>query len=310
MLYRLNTLILGCLSSLLQVGCLLERVTGEEIPLDPRFYAAVEEARGTADQGGGSSMPFSSVKTDKVWVSGTVSSEDDMAIDIDIRVPDPSAPGGMSGKGKILLERPGEFKLAVPKDLGSLELQAFQDIDSDGPNASDPFAQTTIVVNAEDIEGVELMLVVGARGAAPVHQEVAPEQGGEMPKGIPENPDPFGGVAGNRVELSGTIACAQACSSVDLDIFVPDDVSPGGRKMIGKMKLQEGPYVIMVPEKFGQLILEAFVDFDANGPGVGDLMGVYEGNPIQVTTAAVPNIDLQLDVSMDGKMPMQPPGQP
>ena len=32
------------------VGCLLERVTGEEIPLDPRFYAAVEEARGTADQ--------------------------------------------------------------------------------------------------------------------------------------------------------------------------------------------------------------------------------------------------------------------
>ena len=111
-------------------GCLLERVTGEEIPLDPRFYAAVEEARGTADQGGGSSMPFSSVKTDKVWVSGTVTSEDDMAIDIDIRIPDLSAPGGMVGKGKLLLERPGEFKLAVPKNLGSLELQAFQDIDS------------------------------------------------------------------------------------------------------------------------------------------------------------------------------------
>ena len=84
------------------MGCLLERVTGEEIPLDPRFYAAVEEARGTADQGGGSSMPFSSVKTEKVWVAGTVSSEDDNAIDIDIRVPDPSAPGGMAGKGKII----------------------------------------------------------------------------------------------------------------------------------------------------------------------------------------------------------------
>ena len=145
--------------------------------------------------------------------------------------------GGMAGKGKILLERPGEFKLAVPKDLGSLELQAFQDIDSDGPNASDPFAQTTIDVAGEDIEGVELILVVGARGAAPVHQEVAPEQGGEMPKGIPENPDPFGGVAGNRVELSGVIQCAQTCSSVDLDIFVPDDQSPGGRKMLGKMKI-------------------------------------------------------------------------
>ena len=292
------------------VGCLLERVTGEEIPLDPRFYAAVEEARGTADQGGGSSMPFSSVKTDKVWVSGTVNSDDDMAIDIDIRVPDPSAPGGMAGKGKILLERPGEFKLAVPKDLGSLELQAFQDIDSDGPNASDPFAQTTISVQDTDIEGVELILVVGARGAAPVHQDVPPEQSGEQPKGIPDNPDPFGGVAGNRVELSGNITCAQSCPGVDLDIFVPDDQSPGGRKMLGKMKLQEGPYVIMVPENFGLLILEAFVDFDSNGPGVGDLMGVYEGNPIRISESAVLDVNLSLDVSMDGKMPMQAPGQP
>ena len=203
-----------------------------------------------------------------------------------------------------------KFKLAVPKGLGSLELQAFQDIDSDGPNASDPFAQTTIDVAGEDIEDVELILVVGARGAAPVHQEVDPEQGGEMPKGIPENPDPFGGVAGNRIGLSGTIQCAQTCASVDLDIFIPDDQSPGGRKMLGKMKLQEGPYVIMVPENFGLLILEAFVDFDANGPGVGDLMGVYEDNPVQMATSPISNVNLTLDVSMDGKMPMQPPGQP
>ena len=51
MLERWNTLILFCICSLGQVGCLLERVTGEEIPLDPRFYAAVEKFRGTADQG-------------------------------------------------------------------------------------------------------------------------------------------------------------------------------------------------------------------------------------------------------------------
>ena len=174
-------------------GCLLERVTGEETPLDPRFYAAVEESRGTSDQGGGSSVPFSSVKSEKVWVTGTVTSEDDMAIDIDIRVPDLNAPGGMAGKGKLLLERPGEFKLAVPKNLGSLELQAFQDIDSDGPNAEDPFAQLTIKIEKDDLEGIELELVVGARGAAPVHQEVNPEQSGELPKGVPDNPDPLGG---------------------------------------------------------------------------------------------------------------------
>ena len=284
-----------------------ERVTGEEIPLDPRFYAAVEEARGSEAQGGGSSVPFSSVKTNKVSVSGIVTSEDDMAVDIDVRVPDPNAPGGMSGKGKILLERPGEFELMVPVGLGSLELQAFQDLDSDGPNATDPFAQVTISVEAEAITNVELQLVVGARGAAPVHQEVQPEQSGEMPKGIPENPDPFGGVAGNRVELSGVLTCGQDCSGIDLDLFMPDQLSPGGRKMLGKMKMQSGDFVIMVPENYGPLILEAFVDFGGDGPGVGDLMGVYEFNPVLVGSDNLSGIDIKLTQSVDGKMPMQPP---
>ena len=124
-----------------------------------------------------------------------------------------------------------------------------------------------------------------------------------MPKGIPENPDPFGGIAGNRVELSGDINCAQSCPGVDLDIFVPDEQSPWSKDAWKKMKLQNGPYVIMVPENFGLLILEAFVDFDANGPGIADLMGVYEGNPIRIADSSVSNIDLNLAVSSDGKMP-------
>ena len=291
------------------LGC-LEHVTGEEVPLDPRFYAAVEEARGSEAQGGGSSVPFSSVKTEKVSVKGLIVSEDDMAVDIDVRVPDPSAPGGMSGKGKILLERPGEFELMVPLDLGALELQAFQDIDSDGPNATDPFAQITISVADQPIDDVQLTLVVGARGAAPVHQEVQPEQSGEMPKGIPENPDPFGGVAGNRIELTGNLTCEQTCNGIDLDLFTSDENSPGGRKMLGKMKLQEGEFVIMVPENFGPLILEAFVDFSGDGPGVGDLMGVYESNPVVIEGAKIQNINIDLRQSADGKMPMQAPPRP
>ena len=291
------------------LGC-LERVTGEEIPLDPRFYAAVEEARGSEAQGGGSSVPFSSIKTEKVSVKGLVVSDDDMSVDIDVRVPDPAAPGGMAGKGKILLERPGEFELMVPINLGSVELQAFQDIDSDGPNATDPFAQVTISIADQPIDDVQLTLVVGARGAAPVHQEIQPEQSGEMPKGIPENPDPFGGAAGNRIELTGNLTCEQTCNGIDLDLFTPDENSPGGRKMLGKMKLQEGKFVIMVPENFGPLVLEAFVDFGGDGPGVGDLMGVYESNPVLVGNSRVQNINIDLAQSADGKMPMQPPPRP
>ena len=63
----------------------------------------------------------------------------------------------------------------------------------------------------------------------------------------------------------------------------------------------------MVPENFGLLILEAFVDFDANGPGIGDLMGVYEGNPLRIADSSISSVNLSLDVSMDGKMPCSHP---
>ena len=95
----------------------LEKVTGQEVPLDERFYIAVEEQRGAGTEGGGSSTPFALDDVEKITLSGTISSEEDMAIDIDIRVPNPTAPGGMEGKGKILLEHPGEFSLEVPKNL-------------------------------------------------------------------------------------------------------------------------------------------------------------------------------------------------
>ena len=124
---------------------------------------------------------------------------------------------------------------------------------------------------------------------------------------VTENPDPFGGMAGNRVSLSGNLSCAIACSAIDLDLFTPDEQSPGGRRMIGKMKLQSGEYVVMVPENFGPLILEAFVDFSGDGPGVGDLMGVSEENPITIGTLAIANVDIHLESTTDGKMPMNAP---
>jgi hypothetical protein len=282
-------------------GC-LEKVTGQEVPLDPDYYEGVEEIRGSSTEGGGSSTPFSTVKTEKISVTGMIESPNEMSIDIDVRVPDATAPGGMLGKGKILIERPGRFELRVPKNLGKLELQAFQDIDSDGPNGEDPFAQIFLDIEDDDIENVQIELIVGGRGAAPEHASAPPGSPNDISEGVPENPDPFGGVAGDRIKIQGNLIC-DGCPRIDLDLFTPDETSPGGRKMLGKMKLEPGDYVIMVPKNFGHLILEAFIDFKEDGPGEGDMMGYYLQNPVQIVDKDISGIDITLIYPTDGRMP-------
>jgi len=294
--------------SILLIAC-LEHVSGEEVPLDPRYYLAVEEERGTSAEGGGSSTPFSALKVEKVSVTGNIASENDMSIDIDVRVPDATAPGGMVGKGKILLERPGEFELMVPKGLGQLELQAFQDIDSDGPNGDDPFAQVFLDITDQPLEGVKINLVVGARGGAPEHNVAPPGSPNTLGEGIPENPDPFGGIAGDRVKMTGKLIC-DGCPRIDLDLFSPDEKAPGGRMMLGKMKLNPGEYVIMVPKNFGSLILEAFIDFKEDGPGDGDMMGSFKRNPLSIGEDNISNIDIELVYPDDGRMPMKEESNP
>ena len=296
---------IGLLGVFLIASACLERVTGEEVPLDPRFYAAVEESRGSDSKGGGSSTPFASVEVDKITVSGIIVSESDMSVDVDVRVPNASSPGGMDHKGKILLEQPGEFSLDVPINLGSLEFQAFQDIDSDGPSGDDPFGSISVSVLSEDISDIKITLVPGVTGSAPIHKEVAPEEGNEHGKGVPENPDPFGGVGSDRIQLQGKLLCDD-CTNIDLDLFTPDESSPGGRKMLGKMKLPAGEYVVLVPKNYGYILLEAFVDLDGNGPSKDDFMGAYENNPIQIGEEDISGIDIQLEKQADGKMPMMP----
>ena len=74
--------------------------------------------------------------------------------------------------------------------------------------------------------------------------------------------------------------------------------------MVGKMKLEPGEYEIEIPKNFGRLLLEAFVDLDGNGPGPGDWMGSYANNPVMVGSDDVDNIDIELSIPSDGKMPM------
>ena len=329
-----------------------EKVTGIAVPLDPSFYAAAEAQHGAPGEGGGSSKPFATYKGETINLKGVVSSsQGEVSVDIDFRVPDPSSPGGIKGHGKLLLDKPGEFSLPVPKNLGELEIQGFQDMEDDGPSGQDPFAQSTITVKDQDIDGVELKLVAGARGgpehktvpppkeatgsegAGPEHKVMPPPNTGEGHQGgpgpehkvmpppnsdaetqgappkvehqqmSPEKTDPFGQLEGPRVRLSGRLIC-DGCGRIDLDIFQPGQDGPGGRKMMGKMKFEPGEYEIEVPKNFGRLLLEAFVDLDGNGPGPGDWMGSYANNPVVIGADDVANIDIELTIPSDGKMPM------
>ncbi len=309
----------GAAMVLLLLSACLERVTGEEVPLDPAFYAAHEGEHGEGGVGGGSAVPFSDVDGEKVTVRGVVESAiTDLPVDIDVRVPDAAAPGGVAGKGKLLLDFPGEFELSVPAGLGKLELQAFQDADSDGPTGDDPFATVWLEVGEVDVADVTLALEAGARGGGPVHEAAPPGApgggpgggpGGANPAGPGGNPDPFAGIEGDRVVLSGRLIC-DCTGSVDLDLFAPDSTAPGGRRMLGKMKMAVGEYELHVPQHFGPLILEGFVDTEGDGPSPGDAMGKYTGNPVNIGDNDLDKVDITLVVPADGMMPQGDPKPP
>ena len=144
--FRLIPLLFFC-------GC-LERVTGEPVPIDERFYKSKEA--GEPGKGDNSSDPFASSNAEKVTVTGSVSSETMGSIDLDFRTPDPTVDGNFQGHGKLLLERPGIFSVQVPKNIGSVEIQAFQDLQGDGPSFEDPFAQVLFEVFEEDIVDVDI----------------------------------------------------------------------------------------------------------------------------------------------------------
>ncbi len=288
---------------LLLIGC-LERVTGEAVPLDPRFVANQPGAAGAEDGGGeagggGGQAPFSDHDGPTVWVKGEIVAEGDVAVDLDVRVPDPTAPGGAQGKGKLLLEGPGDFELQVPQGLGALELQAFQDPDSDGPSETDAFGEVDIDVGQTDVEGVILTLEVGAR-AGPTHTEAPPGAGSDQPPppagDQPQDGDPFEGMEGPFVEVSGTVHFS-GDGMVDLDLFQTDPTVPGGRKLLGKLKRSAGAFILEVPSSLGRLEIEAMVDVDADGPSGSDPQASYSGNPIDLSAGAVSEVDLYLSVT-------------
>jgi hypothetical protein len=117
---------------------------------------------------------------------------------------------------------------------------------------------------------------------------------------------------GRKVEVSGTLgvqADVRVVGLIDLDLFQPDPSVPGGRRMLGKLKREPGPFAFEAPAEFGPLLLEAFYDLNGNQrPDAGDAMG--RAPQLLVAGRPVTGVQLRLEISADGRMPGDGPPAP
>ena len=313
----------------LSLGC-LERVTGEAVPLDERFTVQATPTSVGTDTGGPAHaehehqtvehkevpppQPFQDHDGERVTVSGSIASSVAGSVDLDVATVDDSVEGGLVREGKIILTGPGEFSITVPVDIGGMRLAAFQDLQSDGPTEDDPYAEIDIEVGGEALTGLTLALVKGARGSATggpehqqhEHQEMPPGYGGDQgpsPSGAPTPTDPFDGIEGPRVKVSGTLVTT-VDGIIDLDLFREDESAPGGRKLLGKLKRAPGPFEILVPAAVERLELDAFVDQTGDGPSGDDPRGSAKG--IVLSSGPIQDVTITL-VSLGEEVVKPPP---
>jgi hypothetical protein len=310
----------------LAIGC-LEEVTGEEVPLDPRFTEQAAVPSNGTDTGAPAHaahehnvvehnevappQPFAGIEGPKVTVSGVLESPKSGAVDLDVSRMDANSPGGMKSEGKLLFAEAGPFEISVPSSVGSIRLVAFQDPDQDGPSDTDYFVELEVEVGESPVQGLVLALVEGARGSAsggPSHNEAPPGFGSGQappPDGQPIDVDPFADAEGERVQVSGIIQ-HDGEGVIDLDLFQPSDDAPGGRKLLGKLKKKKGPFTLQVPRILGALELDAFLDQTGDGPSADDPRGQLRG--IDLSQGDVEGLALTLETLTESEPEPVPEG--
>lgn len=389
------------------LGC-LERVTGESVALDPRFTAGAPGSGGAVvqhDPNAGPATPFSERDGPTIVVRGEITGERPGPVDLDLLVPDPNGPGGVSQVGKILLDAPGPFELQVPAELGVLHLMAFQDVGEPGPSDQDPFAAISLKISDDDVDAPPLTLVVGARSGAvfssarssvfadhegewttlwglvvaPSDQGVgvdlrAPDPNSQtgdallgreflgapgpyeliVPRGYgpltlqfsqdvagdgpdpsdaffslsvdigddarlehdvelvaggfgsiapggggapgPQGGSPFGDLGARPITISGTLVVPEGMDDaiVDVDLYTVDAQGHGGRTFVGKIKASPGAFSFQAPRNLGQLLLEAAIDPDMDGPTAGDPKAECPCNPLNVGSTDIGDLEFVL----------------
>ncbi len=275
-------------------------VSGVALPLEVggKQKLAAALGHGGGEGGDAPSQPSPFADHDGPWtvVSGALTGVSQGQVELDLRVPDPEAPGGNRQLGKVYLSvEGGRYEIQVPRGLGTLMLEVFQDQTSDGPSGDDPYASATLNVKDSATLSRDLALVVGARGA--------PGGGGGQPQGPGGGGSVFSDLGDDPVSVSGTLSLSAAAAAaagkaqVDLDVFATDTASEAGRTLLGKLKVEAGDFRFKAPRDYGSLELEAYVDVDGDGPTPGDPFGTCSTNPIRVGTSDVAGLVIALDVT-------------
>lgn len=282
------------------IGC-LERVTGEAVPLDPRFYAGRSDGEGQPadpNKGGTGDGAYADYKGETVHVAGTITAPAEGPIQVDVNEFDASAPGGVMRVGALHLNESGPFELNVPKTVPRLQLQAFQDPDVDGPSEQDPFAELVIDLgDGAPKEPVALVLVLGARGKGGGPGGGAPgspggdPNGGQPPGGPPPGDGPVLG-DGPRVTVGGTVTASRDLP-IYLDFFKVDPEAAGGRAYLFKKSVNAGPWTQELPADLGPLEVEAYQDLTGDSR-TGDDPSARTQSPVIVGSENVKGIDLDV----------------
>ena len=133
----------------------------------------------------------------------------------------------------------------------------------------------------------------GAPGGGGDHVHIPDAQPAGGPPGA--GTDPFASSEGPRVTLSGTLLYADAGAVLDFDIFRNDPSGPGGRAFVGKKKVQPGPFSFEVPQSFGTVSIEVFLDATSDGPSADDPFAVCPCNPVDLSKGDVDGIQIRVE---------------
>ena len=248
---------------LLHLAACLERVTGQPVPLDPRFYAAGEAAHGSGQDALGE--PWADHEGETITVIVSVLSDLPNDVLFDVTVPDETAPGGVTRIGTIVTSPNTEVTLKVPVEVESFGVEAFQDELGDGPSDDDPYGSAPIAMQpVPPNEPVTITLVRGGRSSAistSVHPAHAPEVAIKPPWTDHEGPTvPFRGLA--RSTMDG---------EMQVDVNEIDAAAEGGVKRAGQLRLAEpGPFEFNVPIDVKAFLVEVFQDPGNDGPSDDD----------------------------------------